>query len=154
MKNILILLLVSSCALFKTEPELSPNSKEVPSWVYAPYETCDETQEFCASGEGKTFAQADAQARNNLASIFEVNVKSEYNIQTSSTENLHWQNTVRQEIQHSVTESVDQILKVVQTKQRFKGNEGFAYSLASIDRVKAVSYTHLRAHETRHDLVC
>src|SRR5665648_474067 len=24
----------------------------------------------------------------------------------------------------------------------------------SIDGIKAVSYTHLRAHETRHDLVC
>src|SRR5450756_648558 len=28
------------------------------------------------------------------------------------------------------------------------------YSTWSIQRTKSVSYTHLRAHETRHDLVC
>ena len=32
--------------------------------------------------------------------------------------------------------------------------EEVAVSLETEDRMTAVSYTHLRAHETRHDLVC
>src|SRR5665648_1274433 len=32
--------------------------------------------------------------------------------------------------------------------------EGIAFSDFDVQSIKPVSYTHLRAHETRHDLVC
>jgi hypothetical protein len=136
MKNILFLLILSSCALFRSGPELSPEAKHVPGWVYAPYEACQEEQELCATGEAKTYAEADAQARNNLASIFEVQVKSDFNVQTSSTQTAPWQGAVRQEVQQSLQESVDQILETVQIKRHFK-HSGLSYALASLDRVKA-----------------
>lgn len=136
MKNILLLLLVSSCALFQSKPELSENSKEVPGWIYAPYEACSEDTELCATGEAKTYAEADAQARNNLASIFEVKVKSELNINTSSTQTFPWSGAVKQEVQQSLQESVDQILETVQIKKHAKHNK-LSYALASIDRSKA-----------------
>jgi hypothetical protein len=136
MKNILLLLLVSSCALFQSKPELSENSKEAPGWIYAPYEACSEEAELCATGEAKTYAEADAQARNNLASIFEVNVKSEFNVQTSSTQTFPWSGAVKQEVQQSLQESVNQILETVQIKKHAKHNK-LSYALASIDRHKA-----------------
>ena len=33
-------------------------------------------------------------------------------------------------------------------------NKPYVLALESNSKTKAVSYTHLRAHETRHDLVC
>lgn len=135
MKNILFLLLLSSCALIKPQVELSDNSREVPGWIYAPYEACAEESELCASGEAKDSAQADAQARNNLASIFEVKVKSDFTVQTSSTQSFPWQGAVRQEVQQSLQESVEQVLETVQIKKRFK-HKGLSYSLARLDRQK------------------
>lgn len=136
MKNILFLLLLSSCALFQERPELSENSKETPAWIYAPYEECKEESELCATGEAKTLAQADAQARNNLASIFEVKIKSDFNVYTTSNQNFPWQGAVKQEVEASLQESVDQVLETVQIKKHHK-HKGLTYSLASLDRTKA-----------------
>lgn len=136
MKNILLLLLVSSCALFQPKPDLSETSKDAPGWIYAPYEACSEEAELCATGEAKTYAEADAQARNNLASIFEVNVKSEFNVQTSSSQTFPWSGAVKQEVQQSLQESVNQILETVQIKKHAKHNK-LSYALASLNRSKA-----------------
>lgn len=136
MKNILILLLLTSCSLFEKRPQLSDTSKETPGWIYAPYEACSEATELCATGEAKTMANADAQAKSNLASIFEVQIKSELNVNTSSSQSFPWQNAVKQEVQQSLQESVNQILEGVEVKKHFK-KDGLTYALASLDRAKA-----------------
>lgn len=136
MKYLLCLLLFSSCSYFKSKPGLSESSKETPGWIYAPYEECSEVSELCASGEAKNFAGADAAARSNLASIFEVKVKSEFTAFTSSSQTFPWAGSVKQEVQQSLQESVDQVLEAVQIKKRFK-KDGLSYSLASLDRAKA-----------------
>lgn len=136
MKNTLILLLLCSCSYFRNGPVLSENAKEVPEWIYAPYEACQEASELCATGEAKTYAEADAESRKNLASIFEVKIKSDLNVQTTSTQSFPWQGAVREEVQKSLEESVEQILETVQIKKRYKQN-GLTYSLASLDRAGA-----------------
>lgn len=136
MKNTLILLLLCSCSYFRKGPVLSENAKEVPEWIYAPYEACQETSELCATGEAKTYAEADAESRKNLASIFEVQIKSDLNVQTTSTQTFPWQGAVREEVQKSLEESVEQILETVQIKKRYK-QDGLTYSLASLDRAGA-----------------
>jgi hypothetical protein len=136
MKKIYFLLLLCGCSIFRPGPELSENSKNAPSWIYSPYDACAEDVELCAVGEAKSLAEADGQARSNLASIFEVRVTSEFNAQTSSQSIANWQGQVTQEVQQSLQESVDQILETVEIKKRFKDN-GLTYSLASIDRIKA-----------------
>lgn len=136
MKNLLILLLVASCSHLQKAPELSDTAKETPGWIYAPYEACAEETELCATGEAKTLSQSDAEARANLASIFEVKVQSEMNVFTSSSQTFPWQGAVREEVQKSLKESVDQVLETVQIKKHFKG-KGLSYSLASLDRAKA-----------------
>src|SRR5690606_36014927 len=99
MKIIPILLLLSSCSLFKSEPELSADSREVPGWVYAPYDACSESTELCATGEAKSSREAGAEARKNLASIFEVKVTSEFSAHASATQGFPGQGQVREEVQ-------------------------------------------------------
>jgi len=136
MKNaIFLLMLIGSCT-HKRGPEVSDTSKEVPEWLYSPYSDCRETDELCATGEAKTFAESDAQAKVNLASIFEVKVKSDMSVNTSSTGAFPWQAQVKQEVQQSLAESVDQVLETVQIKKHFK-KDGLTYALASLDRNKA-----------------
>ena len=120
MKYLLLLLLFSGCSHFRTEPSLSESAKEVPAWIYSPYDGCTESAELCATGEGKTLAQADSEARANLGSIFEVKVQSELNVTTSASQTFPWQAQVKEEVQKSIKESVDQILETVQIKNHFK----------------------------------
>jgi hypothetical protein len=136
MKILFILLLLSSCSIFKTDSQLSENSKDLPAWIYSPYEGCEEQAELCATGESKTQSGADASARAGLASIFEVKVTSEFSASSTSQQNFPWLGAVQQEVQQSLRESVDQVLETVQIKKRFK-SKGLTYALASLDREKA-----------------
>ncbi len=136
MKNLLLLLLVCACGSLNKKPTLSETSKESPAWLYAPYEECDEQASLCATGEAKTLSEADAQAKVNLASIFEIQVKSDLSVQSSSGQSFPWQSQVREEVQQSIQESVNQILEGVQVKKHFK-KAGLTYSLASLDRSQA-----------------
>lgn len=120
----------------KPDPELSSGTREVPDWVYAPYEECNEATELCATGEAKTAREAGAEARKNLASIFEVKVTSEFTSYASASQSFPGQDQLREEVQKSLAESVDQVLETVQIKKRFKHN-GLSYALASLDRGQA-----------------
>jgi hypothetical protein len=140
MKYLLLLLLLGSCSHFKKEPSLSDSAAEsakvAPAWLYSPYDGCSEAVELCATGEGKTFTQAEAEARANLGSIFEIKIQSELNVTTSGTQTFPWQAEVKEEVQKSIKESVEQILETVQIKQKFR-KDGLSHALASLDRQKA-----------------
>lgn len=136
MKYLFLLLLLSGCSHFKSDKTSAENVKEDPRWLYAPYEGCVEAQEMCATGEGKTLNQSDTEAKANLASIFEVKVQSEMNVTTTASQTFPWHAQVKEEVQKSIKESVDQILETVQIKNHFK-KDGLTHALASLDRVKA-----------------
>jgi hypothetical protein len=135
MKKLVIFLFLSGCSVFNKGPQLSDSANQVPGWVYSPYESCTENEELCATGESKSFAEADAQARINLASIFQVQVTSNLSVSSSSAQSFSWQAEVKEEVQRELKESVDQILETVQIRKRFK-KDGLSYSLASLDRSK------------------
>lgn len=135
MKTMLFLLLLGSCAHFGEKPKLSDSATGVPEWVYSPYDGCTESEELCATGEGKNKNQSDAQAKVNLASIFEVKISSDTNITSSGAQTFPWQAQVKEEVQKSLKESVDQVLENVQIKKQFK-KDGISHSLASLDRRK------------------
>lgn len=151
MKYTLLLLLLSSCALFRPSPKVSETSHEVPEWIYSPYSACTETTELCATGEGKSFSEADAQAKKNLASIFEVKVKADFTSSTSSTQGMPWQAQVRQEVQSSLQESVDQVLETVQIRKHFKKDK-LVYALATLDRAQASGLIGNRLHKIDTEL--
>lgn len=152
MNKLFILLLLGSCSVFKQTPSLSETAKELPEWVYSPYSNCSEVTELCASGEGKSLAQADAEARSNLASIFEVKVQSEFSSSTSSSsQGFPFQAAVREEVQKSIRESVEQVLETVQIKNHYR-RQGLTYSLASLDRAKASELLGNRLAKIDHEL--
>lgn len=136
MKNVLLLLLLSSCGFFRPLLTTSETAKEFPSWIYSPYDACSEEHELCATGEGKTLAEADSEARRNLASIFEVTVTSELTSTTTSGQGLPWQGSVKQEVHQSLQESVNQVLETVQIKKHAR-EKGLTYALASLNRNQA-----------------
>ena len=136
MKYLFLLLLLSGCSHFTSESTSQGDLKEEPKWLYSPYEGCSEASELCATGEGKTFAQSDSEARANLASIFEVRVKSDLSVTTSLTQSFPWQAEVKEEVLKSIQESVDQILESVQIKNHFR-KQGISHSLVSLNRQTA-----------------
>lgn len=151
MKTICILLLLSSCSMLKKQTAKTEDANTVPKWIYAPYEECQEEAELCATGEAKTYAESDAEAKKNLASIFEVQVKSEFSTTSSSTTTFPWQSQVREEVTKSIQESVNQILEGVQVKKHFK-HQGLTYALASLDRTKASDLLGNRLSKIDHEL--
>lgn len=123
--------------MFQTSSVKPPTSADVmPAWVYSPYEYCQDERELCATGEGKSAREADAQARVNLASIFEVKVQSELSTQTSASMGSAWHADIKEEVQQSLKESVSQILENVQIKKYYK-KDGITHALASLDRQQA-----------------
>ncbi len=129
-------MLVAGCSNLRKELPVSETAKEVPAWIYAPYEGCSEATELCATGESKTFAEADAHSRANLASIFQVEVKSDLTLNQAATASMPWQGSVREDVQRTLKESVNEMLETVQIKNRYK-KDGLSYALASLDRTKA-----------------
>ena len=130
-----LLLLSTACTQLKPKPQLTEQSSDAPTWLYSPYDLCQEETELCATGEGQSMHEADAQARTNLASIFEVQVKSEFSASTNSSQTFPWQGQVREEVQKSVQESVSQVLETVEIKKRYRNN-GLAHSIAALNRHK------------------
>ncbi len=151
MKYLIILALLSACATRKNEAELSDTAKGVPEWVYSPYDFCKESAELCATGEARNYSAADAEAKGNLASIFEVKIKSDLKINSKSNAAYPWASKVNQEVDQSIAQSVDQILETVQIRKRFK-DKSLSYSLASLDRVKAAELLGERIRKLDREL--
>ncbi len=118
------------------KPTPTDELKKAPAWLYSPYDECSQERELCATGEARTLGQADAEARKNLASIFEVHVASELTAESTMTQSFPWQGAVREEVRRSLKESVDQVLETVEVKKHYR-EKGLSYSLASLDRGKA-----------------
>jgi len=128
---------MSSCTLLGPQKlGLSDTDTEAPSWVYSPYDLCDQGREFCTSAEGRTLGEAEANAKAQLGSIFEVKIKSDLQSTMTSSQVFPWQGQVKEEVQKSVSESIDQILEGVEIKKRFK-KKGLNFALAVLDRTKA-----------------
>lgn len=137
MKLLCLLLLVGACSHLNQFNKNSTESQD-PEWIYSPYKLCNEQQELCAIGEGKSFTEADAVSRANLATIFEVKIQSDLTFTNSTQQTYPWQGEVKEDVQKALTESVNQILQGVEIKQRFK-SKGISFSLASLNRSQAAS---------------
>jgi hypothetical protein len=136
MKIILLLILINACAKLGTGLKQSDTFEKDTHWVYSPYDFCNEKDQICASGEGHQFSQSDAMALQNLASVFEVVVKSDYYQQSLSSQSSPWLGEVRQQVSLNLKESVSQMLELVQIKKRLE-HKGLFYSLAVLDKAQA-----------------
>jgi hypothetical protein len=113
-----------------------------PEWINSVYSKCSERTELCAVGEGTGKFRAEANARDELAKIFETKVKSITTIGTtseqSSKEGVILSGEVVEDLEKSITLSTNQVLEGVEIIQTFEDAEGF-YALAKLDKVKASS---------------
>ena len=126
-----------SCATKKPEHkdggDLEANN--VPTWVYAPNEVCNEAAFLCASGQGNSIEVADLSAKKSLASIFETNIKSNFQIHTNSFTSER-RSELTEKVLSEVEESLDLVLQAVEIKKRFQKSEVY-YSLVSLNKIKA-----------------
>jgi hypothetical protein len=113
-------------------------------------EECSEARELCASGEGKTSAQADANALKSLASIFETQVTASTSSFTSAQSSGVWAQ-LQESAQVSVREDVKQTLEAAQIIKRFRHNRQF-YSLASLDKGRAIANLQERMEKIHAEL--
>jgi hypothetical protein len=146
-----LLFLVGCAQFYPQKSGLSDTESEVPGWIYSPYELCEEGREFCTSGEGRSLSEAEANAKSHLASIFEVKIKTDLQSFTSASQSLPWQSQVKEEVQKTLHESVDQVLEGVEIKKRFK-KQGLNYALASLDRQKAAGLLGDRVNKVDQEL--
>lgn len=151
MHKLILFLVLFGCSSLDKRPVLSDTAKDVPGWLYSPYEGCSEAQELCATGEAKSFLEADAQARLNLASIFEVQVKSDMTVNSSSSQSSPGLAQVRQDVLHTLKESVNQVLEAVEIKEHYK-KDGLSYALASLDRARASEIIRSRLDRVDNEL--
>ncbi len=138
---VFFLSLFAGCAWLRPAPVVSEHASEVPAWAYAPAEGCDESRELCASGEGPTSRQAEANALKGLAAIFETRVTSTTDSLSTMAQNASFRQS-QETAAVAVKEEVDQTLEAASITKRHQ-RKGFHYALAALDKHKASS--NLRA---------
>ena len=135
---ILLLVLLNSCATKKSGKDIDVDeerSLDAPEWIHSPKSSCTEQTEICASAEGDGQAQADANARNNLASIFETKIKSNFQVEKYGYTHAEAE-ALTERVSSSVKESVETVLNSVEIKDRVEKDKLY-FSLASLDKSKA-----------------
>lgn len=135
---VLLVILFTSCATNKSKRKVEidgERSLDAPEWVHSPKDGCNEESEICASAEGDGQQQADANARNNLASIFETKIKSNFELEKFGYTHAEAE-ALTERVSSSVTESVETVLNSVEIKDRFQ-KDGLYFSLASLNKFKA-----------------
>jgi len=141
MKNIIYLialLLAFGCASSSKDSKKiyeSSESSEVPEWVYNSGSSCEETVLLCASASAENQNLADTRAKKALAGVFETQIKSSFDVYKTSFSKEEME-SVEEEIDSEINESISGILKTVLIKERFKKDDIF-FSLASLDKKKS-----------------
>lgn len=138
MKFLALLSILIGCSSLAPKPVLSPGAKEMPEWVYSPYDHCVEAEEICATGEAKSMTAADLEAKKNLASVFEVRIRSDFSVSTSASQSMPWLSKVSEEVRGELKESVDEIIELVQIREHYK-KDGLSYALAALKKGEALN---------------
>jgi hypothetical protein len=115
--------------------------KNRPSWIGSPADACSPA-ELCAVGEGTGQLQAEANARKNLALIFEVKIKSKTKASSQAQQTTRGEvitsGDASEEISTQIEESTEDVLKGVEIKQKYEDDKS-AYALASLNKTKAAT---------------
>lgn len=108
-------------------------SAEVPNWVNEPDKLCKDG-EFCAVGNGNGANLAKADARNQIAKIFETKITSNFSQSTTSSTSAGQNQNLSEEI----SEDVDEALSGIEIKKTYEGKNGY-YAFAVIKKMKAAN---------------
>lgn len=130
--------LLTGCATQKVDVDadgVEIRQKGMPNWVYAPNEYCNQAKYICASSEGANIEAADVNAKKSLASIFETNIKSKFEMNTTAMTQEE-KTEMSEQVVSEVEENLDVVMQAVQILQRYETDVG-SYSLAALDKRKA-----------------
>lgn len=150
MKILFFSILLFGCSINRSQQKNSSSNDE-PAWLNSPYSLCQEQVDLCAVGEAKSRSEAQAQARANLASIFEVHIRSELNVVSSGQQSFFGQSGLNEEVQRSLNESVNQILEAVEIKHYYK-QKNITYALASLSKQKSIEILESRISKIDQEL--
>ena len=121
--SFVVAIMLSSCAN-KTDKNI------LPSWINNPLKNCSDGY-MCAVGEGNSVLSSSANARNELAKQFSVNIKSD-NVFSITQEND--KDTTKAFA--VVNENVDDIISGAIIKETYHAGNGSYYAMAVINRRK------------------
>ena len=129
----LLVFLVQACA---TANAKSANTGKKPKWVDNPSAACA-ANELCAVGTGASVKRAQADARNQMAKVFESKIKSSFET-TFIDENDKSYSKVRDYI----SDESDVILQAVEVKETYDDEKtGDVYALAVLNKPTAARIT-------------
>lgn len=126
-------LVLLACASNETE-STNKKYKSIPEWVYSVSSACVEAKELCASGEGTSLNESDSDAKSSLASIFQTQISSDFEIDKSVVSKEE-STKIEENVKSQVKQKVNELLVGSTIKERAE-KDGVYYSLASIDRSK------------------
>ncbi len=132
-----MLFVLVGCATKKDKTKtsvLSPEMKEMPLWIHSIDEACDNDTEICASSEGSSSINADLNAKNSLASIFQTKIKSNLTLEKYGFTAPEAE-AIAERVSNTVNESVNVLLKATYIKERFT-KDSLYFSLAVLDKEK------------------
>lgn len=113
---------------------------ERPNWINSPAEFCG-AGKLCAVGEGSGQMSAAANARNEIARVFETKVSSDSTVATTATEKTN-EGVVSGELSESllnvIKETTNEVLEGVSIEQNFEAEDRY-YALAVLNKMKAAS---------------
>ncbi len=136
-----IIILVSSLLIYGCSSN-TPNHQSIPTWVASPYDVCRSEVEICGVGSGSMLKQADLSAKNEVGSIFRLQLSSHLVNSVSSTQsenekdghNILVDSQQHESFQQVISTQVDEIVEGVELAQRYILNDKEYYSLAKLKK--------------------
>ncbi len=129
-----VLLLFQACSSQKNvETKRKKTENGEPVWLYAASDGCS-SSEICAVGQGQNLAESDIHAKKAIAAIFSTKIDAEFTVSKQSFSDKEY-DELKESVQDTVTEQVNEVLKGVEIKEHFQKNE-IHFALASLDKRK------------------
>lgn len=132
---IMTLIALVSCSSSKKSNEAFLNSKKQAKFIDNPAYNCNEQKEICASASGDSIESADLNAKQSLASSFQSQIKSKFEINTAVFSKKE-KDTIVKNVNDQVLETVNIVLRSVTVKDRYRDRDKF-YSQVSLNKLKA-----------------
>ena len=125
---------LQACATISTNAKTTTESK--PKWVNDPSSACA-SNELCAVGTGATVKRAQADARNQIAKIFESKIKSSF-----ETTFIDENDTSYSKVKDYISDESEVILQSVEVKETYEDEKsGDVYALAVLNKPTAARIT-------------
>lgn len=130
--SLFLALVLQACVTTGTNAKTTAGSK--PKWINDPSAACS-SNELCAVGTGATVKRAQADARNQIAKVFESKIKSSF-----ETTFIDENDSTYSKVKDYISDESEVILEAVEVKETFEAPED-VYALAVLNKPTAARVT-------------